>query len=86
MSFPVFSSPNLVMKKTKGQYGFFDIENQLDKIYEINDFLPKLDTLIDWEMFRYDSLNNFASVTLSSVRRRLSLSNLDMFTAPFLAS
>jgi len=41
------------MKKTKGQFGFFDIENQLDKIYEINDFLPKLDTLIDWEMFRY---------------------------------
>jgi len=40
------------MKKHKGQYGFFDYEKQLDKIYQLNDFLPKLNTLIDWEMFR----------------------------------
>ena len=40
------------MKKTKGQYGFFDYEQQLDKIYQLNDFLPKLNTLIDWEIFR----------------------------------
>jgi len=32
--------------------GFFDIEKQLDKIYQINDFLPKLNSLIDWEIFR----------------------------------
>ena len=41
------------MAKTKGQFGFFDLENQLDKIYEISDFLPKLKTLVDFEMFRY---------------------------------
>jgi hypothetical protein len=40
------------MPKNKGQYGFFDIENQLDKIYELDDFLPKLNALINWEMFR----------------------------------
>jgi len=40
------------MSKRKGQYGFFDYEQQLDKIYEINDFLPKLNSLIDWEIFR----------------------------------
>jgi IS5 family transposase len=40
------------MKKIKSQPGFFDIEKQLDKIYEINDFLPKLNALIDWEIFR----------------------------------
>jgi IS5 family transposase len=40
------------MSKPKGQFGFFDYEKQLDKIYQINDFLPKLNTLIDWEMFR----------------------------------
>jgi IS5 family transposase len=40
------------MPKNKGQYGFFDIDNQLDKIYQINDFLPKLNSLINWEMFR----------------------------------
>jgi hypothetical protein len=29
------------------QAPFFDIEYQLDKIYQINDFLPRLDELID---------------------------------------
>jgi len=29
-------------KQRKGQFGFFDLERQLGKIYEINDFLPKL--------------------------------------------
>ena len=33
------------MSKVRGQYSFFDVENQLDKIYQINDFLPKLNTL-----------------------------------------
>jgi len=40
------------MSKVCGQYSFFDVENQLDKIYQINDFLPKLNTLVDWEIFR----------------------------------
>ena len=40
------------MSKLTGQNGFFDLEQQLDKIYQINDFLPKLNSLIDWEMFR----------------------------------
>jgi hypothetical protein len=33
---------------------FFDIETQLAKIYHLNDFLPTLDTLIDWELSRSD--------------------------------
>jgi IS5 family transposase len=33
---------------------FFDVENQLAKIYQLNDFLPKLNALIDWELFRPD--------------------------------
>ena len=33
---------------------FFDVENQLAKIYQLNDFLPKLNALIDWELFRQD--------------------------------
>jgi len=45
------------MAHIKGQFGFFDLETQLDKIYGINDFLPKLNTLVDWEIFR-DSLAN----------------------------
>jgi IS5 family transposase len=40
------------MSNTPGQFGFFDLESQLDKIYALNNFLPKLNTLIDWEMFR----------------------------------
>ena len=39
------------MSKNRGQYSFFDVENQLDKIYQINDFLPKLNTLVDWGAF-----------------------------------
>ena len=35
-----------------GQFGFFDREQQLEKIYQLNNFLPKLNTLIDWEIFR----------------------------------
>ena len=35
-----------------GQFGFFDREQQLDKIYQLNNFLPTLNALIDWEIFR----------------------------------
>jgi len=42
------------MVTTKGQYGFFDLARQLDKIYQLNSFLPKLNSLIDWELFRPD--------------------------------
>ena len=35
-----------------GQFCFFDREQQLEKIYQLNNFLPKLNTLIDWEIFR----------------------------------
>jgi IS5 family transposase len=45
---------------------FFDLENQLDKIYQLNDFLPKLKSLIPWEMFRDD---------LNKVREKERLSN-----------
>jgi IS5 family transposase len=45
---------------------FFDLETQLGKIYAINGFLPKLNALIDWEMFRHD---------LQKVREKERLSN-----------
>jgi len=48
------------------QFSFFDLENHLDKIYQINDFLPKLNSLVDWEIFRSD---------LSKVREKERLSN-----------
>ena len=40
------------MSTRKGQFGFFDRDNRLAKIYKLNGFLPKLNALIDWEMFR----------------------------------
>jgi Transposase and inactivated derivatives, IS5 family len=39
---------------SKGQLSFFVIEEQLEKIYKNNSFLPKLNTLVDWEIFRSD--------------------------------
>jgi IS5 family transposase len=45
---------------------FFDREAQLDKIYQLNGFLPKLKSLIDFEMFRED---------LQKVREKERLSN-----------
>jgi len=45
---------------------FFDVEYQLVKIYQLNDFLPNLNSLIDWEMFRPD---------LNKVRAKKRLSN-----------
>ena len=42
------------MSKSKGQFSFFNLEDQLDKIYEINGFLPKLKTIVDFELFRND--------------------------------
>jgi len=40
------------MSNRNKQYGFFDREQQLEKIYKLNGFLPKLNSLIDGEMFR----------------------------------
>jgi IS5 family transposase len=45
---------------------FFDVETQLDKIYQLNGFLLKLKSLIDWEIFRSD---------LNKVREKDRLSN-----------
>jgi hypothetical protein len=45
---------------------FFDRENQLFQIYELNGFFPKLKSLIDFEMFRTD---------LQKVREKKRLSN-----------
>jgi IS5 family transposase len=45
---------------------FFDIETQLDKIYQINNFLLLLNQLIDWAMYRDD---------LNKVRDKARLSN-----------
>jgi IS5 family transposase len=54
------------MSKTKGQFGFFDLEERLDKIEQLADFLPRLDRLIAWEMFRDQ---------LAKVRDKARLSN-----------
>jgi IS5 family transposase len=40
------------MSKTHGQFSFFDLENRLEKIHQLNDFLPRLNSLVDWEIFR----------------------------------
>jgi len=53
------------MSKTKGQFSFFDLEKHLDKIYQINNFLPKLNALIDWDIFR-------ASLTIVREKERKS--------------
>ena len=45
---------------------FFDLEIQLEKITALNDFLPKLNTHVDWEAFRDD---------LNKVREKERLSN-----------
>jgi len=43
------------MSKNKGQYGFFDLESQLEKIYQLDDFLPKLNSLINRETASLDA-------------------------------
>ena len=45
---------------------FFDVESQLDKIYQINGFLPKPNARINWEIFRY---------THNKIREKERLSN-----------
>ncbi|MDR3199186.1 MAG: hypothetical protein LBU34_15065 [Planctomycetaceae bacterium] len=42
------------------QPSIFDVEYQLDKINQINDFLRRLDELIDWSIF-LDLLNQVRS-------------------------
>jgi IS5 family transposase len=54
------------MSKSKSQYSFFDLEIQLDKIHQVNDFWPRLNALVDWELFR---------PTLNKVREKDRLSN-----------
>ena len=49
------------MSHSHGQYSFFDVENQLHKIHELNDFLCRLNQAVDWELFRD---------ALTSVRRQ----------------
>ena len=56
----------VAMSKSKGQFSFFNVEDQLDKIYEINGFLPKLKTIVDFEIFRND---------LDTIRDKNRLSN-----------
>ena len=42
------------MRNPKGQFGFFDLDTPLDKIHQLNDFLPKLNRVINGELFRND--------------------------------
>ena len=44
------------MSTSKAQFSFFNLETHLEKIYQINDFLLKLNVLINWEIFR-ETLN-----------------------------
>jgi len=67
------------------QYSFFDLENQLDKIYEINNFLPKLNTLVDWEIFR-ESLNTVREKERKSNAGRPAFDALLMFKVLVLKS
>jgi len=52
--------------KAKGQFSFFNLEERLEKIHELNSFLPRLNTLVNWETFRYQ---------LNKVREKERLSN-----------
>jgi IS5 family transposase len=54
------------MSKNKGQFSFFNLEERMDKIHKLASFLPKLNQLIDWEIFRYQ---------LSKIRDKERLSN-----------
>ena len=54
------------MSNTHGQFSFFDLERRLEKIHELNDFLPRLNALVPWETFRYQ---------LDKVREKERLSN-----------
>jgi IS5 family transposase len=53
-------------KKVKGQYSFFNLEERLEKIHQLNSFLLRLSMLINWEIFRSD---------LNKVREKERLSN-----------
>jgi hypothetical protein len=56
---------------------FFDIENQLDKIHELNGFLVQLNTLIDWSIF-LPLLSSFRPVREASKGGRPSFDSLLM--------
>ncbi|MDR3196605.1 MAG: hypothetical protein LBU34_01945 [Planctomycetaceae bacterium] len=60
------------------QPSVFDVEYQLDKINQINDFLRRLDELIDWSIF-FDLLNQVRSPEKKSYARRPAFDVLLMF-------
>jgi hypothetical protein len=66
--YELFYCEGVEMSKVRGQLSFFVIEEQLDKIYKNNGFLPKLNTLVDWELFRGDLSR--ISTTKSASRTR----------------
>jgi len=53
-------------RHAKGQFSFFNLEERLEKIHELNDFLPRLNALVNWETFRYQ---------LNKIREKERLSN-----------
>ncbi|MDR0705944.1 MAG: hypothetical protein LBF88_13310, partial [Planctomycetaceae bacterium] len=57
---------------------FFDVEYQLDKINQLNNFLRRLDELIDWSVF-LDLLNQVRSSEKKSNAGRLAFDVLLMF-------
>jgi IS5 family transposase len=67
------------------QYSFFDLEKQLDKIYQLNDVLPNLHALIDWQIFRAD-LNKEHEKTGQSHAGRPPFDTLLMFKILILKS
>jgi transposase len=60
------------------QPSFFDVEYQLDKINQINDFLCRLEELIDWSIF-FDLLNQVRSYEKKSHAGRPAFDVLLMF-------
>jgi IS5 family transposase len=60
------------------QFSFFDVEYQLDKINQLNDFLCRLDELIDWSVF-LDLLNQVRSSEKKSSAGRPAFDVLLMF-------
>jgi hypothetical protein len=75
----VFIFPSLcLIFRAMSQASFFDIEYQLDKSYQINNFLPRLDDLIDWSLF-IDLLNQVRSSEKNSNTGRPAFDVLLMF-------
>jgi hypothetical protein len=61
---------------TMAQFSFFDMENQFEKLREINDFLFCLNEMINWDIFKLFVLEfAFTFACLAFGRQALTLLN-----------